>query len=79
MIEKGIEVSSNEESPKEWVLWREDIHGSQYRMKDKFESEDEATILRDEYAAKGHHQTYFIKQMEIGDDTDFIPAKQDIV
>lgn len=58
-----------------WRLWRQDIHGNQYRMPSEFESQEAAEEVRDTYEAKGHHQHYVVKPSAPNDTLDFIPSK----
>ena len=71
----GLEQLSHDvEGPKQWTLWREDIYGNQYRMSLELADEADAVAAQQEYTVKGHHQTYFIKEMNPGDATNFIAA-----
>jgi hypothetical protein len=75
MTEKIVEDSRHEETPMEWSLWREDIYGNQVRMPLELTDERAAFEAEAEYTARGHHQTYFAREVPVGDMTTFIPAK----
>lgn len=61
----------------EWTLWRQDIHGNLYRLPATFADETTAIAAQEAYAAKGHHQTYFVKALSAGDSTEFIAARSE--
>jgi hypothetical protein len=74
-MENAPSGEPSKEVSKHWTLWREDIYGNQYKMPIEFDSKSEALSAQETYTAKGHHQTYFTKEMSADDDTDFISAK----
>ena len=71
----GEAVSGSEDdTPMEWSLWREDSNGNQYKMPLELDGQEEALATQEAYAAKGHHQTYSVRYVQVGDTVTFIPA-----
>lgn len=50
-----------------WQLWRQDDHGNEFLIQ-TFDDRPAAERMRDELAARGHHQHYWIVSGPAADD-----------
>lgn len=48
------------ETEKLWAVWREDTHGTRFKMREGL-SEKDAKAIAAEFEAKGHKQHYWIE------------------
>lgn len=56
-----------------WQLWRQDDHGNEFLMRE-FAERAEAERARDAFAARGHHQHYWVTRAPDGEDAAPAPT-----
>lgn len=44
-----------------WAVWREDTHGTRFKMREDL-SQEEAQAIAAEFEAKGHKQHYWVEK-----------------